>query len=235
MAKTAAYDDIVGNLQKRAWMYFLLAAIIFASVFYIAPDIIEWLSDRLLPEDATLIYLSPAEYLILKMRVAGYAAISATAMIAMIHIWRIIRSRSMLPEISFTDLVLIFVIALLLFSMGILYSLELMLPTVLEYLQNDAAQAGLETTYSLSAFYHFVFLLTFSLGITFQLPLVTTLMLRLELTTTDQLAQYRSHLVVVFFIMAALITPPDVISQFLLAVPLMVLYEISIIIGKFTT
>jgi len=141
----------------------------------------------------------------------------------------------MLPEISFTDLVLIFVIALLLFSMGILYSLELMLPTVLEYLQNDAAQAGLETTYSLSAFYHFVFLLTFSLGITFQLPLVTTLMLRLELTTTDQLAQYRSHLVVVFFIMAALITPPDVISQFLLAVPLMVLYEISIVIGKFTT
>jgi sec-independent protein translocase protein TatC len=119
--------------------------------------------------------------------------------------------------------------------MGMLYSLELMLPTVLEYLQNDAAQAGLETTYSLSAFYHFVFLLTFSLGITFQLPLVTTLMLRLELTTTDQLAQHRSHLVVVFFIMAALITPPDVISQFLLAVPLMVLYEISIIIGKFTT
>ena len=153
----------------------------------------------------------------------------------MIHIWRIIRSRSMLPEISFTDLALIFVIALLLFSMGMLYSLELMLPTVLEYLQNDAAQAGLETTYSLSAFYHFVFLLTFSLGITFQLPLVTTLMLRLELTTTDQLAQHRSHLVVVFFIMAALITPPDVISQFLLAVPLMVLYEISIIIGKFTT
>ena len=216
-------------------MYFLLAAIVFASVFYIAPDIIEWLSDRLLPEDATLIYLSPAEYLILKMRVAGYAAISSTAIIAMIHIWRIIRSRSMLPEISFTNLMLIFVIALLLFSMGMLYSLELMLPTVLEYLQNDAAQAGLETTYSLSAFYHFVFLLTFSLGLTFQLPLIIMLILRLELATVEQLAEYRSHLVAVFFILAALITPPDVISQFLLAVPLMVLYETSILIGKFTT
>ncbi|MCS5661202.1 MAG: twin-arginine translocase subunit TatC [Dehalococcoidia bacterium] len=235
MAETAAYDDIVENLQNRAWMYFLLAAIVFASVFYIAPDIIEWLNDRLLPEDATLIYLSPAEYLILKMRVAGYAAISATAMIVMIHIWRIIRSRSMLPEISFTDLVLILVIALVLFSMGILYSLELMLPTVLEYLQNDAAQAGLETTYSLSAFYHFVFLLTFSLGLTFQLPLIIMLMLRLELATVEQLAEYRSHLAVVFFILAALITPPDVISQFLLAVPLMILYEISMLMGKFTT
>ncbi len=115
-----------------------------------------------------------------------------------------------------------------------LYSLELMLPTVLEYLQNDAASAGLETTYSLSAFYHFVFLLTFSLGITFQLPLIVIFILKLELATVEQLAENRSHLVVVFFILAAFITPPDVISQFLLALPLMILYEVSIVIGKFT-
>ena len=76
------------------------------------------------------------------------------------------------------------------------------------------------------------FLLTFSLGVTFQLPLIVLLMLKLELTTTEQLAEYRSHLIVVFFIMAAMITPPDVISQFLLAIPLIILYELSIIIGK---
>ena len=126
----------------------------------------------------------------------------------------------------------ILIISLTLFLLGITYALELMLPTVLEYLQNDASEAGLDTTYSLSAFYHFVFLLTFSLGVTFQLPLIVMLMLRLELTTTEQLAEYRSHLVVVFFIMAAMITPPDVISQFLLAIPLIILYELSIIIGK---
>ncbi len=235
MAETAPYDDIVENLQNRAWAYFLLATIVFVSVFYFAPDAIEWLGGRLLPGDATLIYLSPAEYLILKMRVAGYSAISVTALVAMLHIWHTVRGRSMLPEISSANMVLIFVISLLLFSMGMLYSLGLMLPTVLDYLQNDAAQAGLETTYSLSAFYHFVFLLTFSLGLTFQLPLVIMLMLRLELTTVEQLAEYRSHLVVIFFILAALITPPDVISQFLLAVPLMILYETSMLIGKFTT
>ena len=101
-------------------------------------------------------------------------------------------------------------------------------------LQNDAASAGLETTYSLSAFYHFVFLLTFSLGITFKLPLIVIFILKLELATVEQLAENRSHLVVVFFILAAFITPPDVISQFLLALPLMILYEVSIVIGKFT-
>ena len=215
-------------------MYFLLAVIVFASVFYIAPDVIEWLAEELLPEDATLIYLSPAEYLILKMRVAGYAAISFTFLLVIINTWHVIRKRSLLPDIDFSTLILVFLISILLFATGMLYSLKLMLPTVLEYLQNDAAEVGLETTYSLSAFYHFVFLLTFSLGITFQLPLIVMLILKLELATTEQLAEYRSQLVVVFFILAALITPPDVISQFLLAVPLIILYELSIIVGKFT-
>ena len=234
MAKKPAYDDIVDNLRGKMWIYLVSAFVTFAVVFNFAPDIIDWIAEKLLPSDATLIYLSPAEFFLLKLRVSGYSAITLIFLIATIQIWHIVRSRSLLPEIGIGKVIGIMAISIILFMLGVVYSLELMLPTVLEYLQNDAASAGLETTYSLSAFYHFVFLLTFSLGITFQLPLIVMLMLKLELTTTEQLAEYRSHLVVVFFIMAAMITPPDVISQFLLAIPLMILYELSIIIGKIT-
>ena len=234
MAKKPAYDDIVDNLRGRIWIYLVLAVATFAIVFNFAPDIIDWISDTLLPEGATLIYLSPAEYFILKMRVAGYAAISLVFLIAIIQIWHIVSTRSLLPDIGISNIIGILVISLVLFGLGVTYSIELMLPLVLDYLQNDAANAGLETTYSLSAFYHFIFLLTFSLGITFQLPLVVMLMLKLQLTTTEKLAEYRSYLVIVFFVLAAMITPPDVISQFLLAIPLMILYEISILVGKFS-
>ena len=234
MAKKPAYDDIVENLRGKMWIYLVCAFVTFAVVFNFAPDIIDWIAEKLLPSDATLIYLSPAEFFLLKLRVSGYSAITLIFLIATIQIWHIVRSRSLLPEIGIGKVIGIMAISIILFMLGVVYSLELMLPTVLEYLQNDAASAGLETTYSLSAFYHFVFLLTFSLGITFQLPLIVMLMLKLELTTTEQLAEYRSHLVVVFFIMAAMITPPDVISQFLLAIPLIILYELSIIIGKIT-
>ena len=232
MVKKAAYDDIVDNLRNQFWIFLTAAVLIFGIVFNFAPDIIEWLGDKLLPEDATLIYLSPAEYFLLKMRVAGYAAISVVFIGILLQSWYTVRKRTLLPDLGLGKLILIFVASLSLFTTGMLYSLQLMLPTVLEYLQNDAASAGLETTYSLSAFYHFVFLLTFSLGMTFQLPLVVMFILKLELATVEQLAEYRSHLVVVFFILAAFITPPDVISQFLLALPLMILYELSIIIGK---
>ena len=234
MAKKPAYDDIVDNLRGKMWFYLVIAFATFAVVFNFAPDIIDWIAEKLLPSEATLIYLSPAEFFLLKLRVAGYSAISLIFIMTTIQIWYTVRSRSLLPDLGIGKLIGILTISLILFLLGITYSLELMLPTVLEYLQNDAADAGLETTYSLSAFYHFVFLLTFALGVTFQLPLIVMLMLKLELTTTDKLAEYRSHLVVVFFILAAMITPPDVISQFLLAIPLMILYELSIIVGKFT-
>ena len=234
MAKKPAYDDIVDNLRGRIWIYLVLAVATFAIVFNFAPDLIDWISVALLPEGATLIYLSPAEYFILKMRVAGYAAISLVFLIAIIQIWHTVRTRSLLPDIGIGNIIGIIVISLILFGLGITYSIKLMLPLVLDYLQNDAANAGLETTYSLSAFYHFIFLLTFSLGITFQLPLIVILMLKLQLTTTEKLAEYRIYLVIVFFVLAAMITPPDVISQFLLAIPLMILYEISILVGKFT-
>jgi len=234
VAKKPAYEDIVDNLRGKMWIYLVVTFATFAIVFNFAPEIIDWIAERLLPTDATLIYLSPAEFFLLKIRLSGYSAISLIFLIATIQIWHTVRARSLLPDMGIGKLFGILSISITLFLLGATYSLELMLPTVLEYLQNDAASAGLETTYSLSAFYHFVFLLTFSLGITFQLPLIVILMLKLELTTVDKLAEYRSHLVVVFFILAAMITPPDVISQFLLAIPLMILYELSIIVGKFT-
>ena len=234
MAKKPAYDDIVDNLKGKIWFYLVLAFTVFGIVFNFSPEIIDLIAERLLPEDATLIYLSPAEFFLLKLRIAGYSAISLIFIITIIQTWNTLRSRLLIPNLGIGKLLATFLISLVLFLLGITYSIELMLPTVLEYFQNDASDAGLQTTYSLSAFYHFVFLLTFSLGVTFQLPLIVLLMLKLELTTTDKLAEYRSHLVVVFFVMAAMITPPDVISQFLLAIPLIILYELSIIVGKFT-
>nr|AIF09517.1 Sec-independent periplasmic protein translocase (tatC) [uncultured marine group II/III euryarchaeote KM3_37_D11] len=122
--------------------------------------------------------------------------------------------------------------ALALFGTGVVYAQLLMLPLVLAYLHGDATAAGFASTYSLSAFYSFVLLLTFALGVAFELPLAVLLLLRLELATVAQLAHYRRHLVVGFFVLAAFITPPDVISQFLLAVPLLLLFELSLVVGR---
>ena len=62
MAKKPAYDDIVDNLRSKMWFYLVIAFATFAVVFNFAPDIIDWIAEKLLPSEATLIYLSPAEF-----------------------------------------------------------------------------------------------------------------------------------------------------------------------------
>jgi sec-independent protein translocase protein TatC len=74
--------------------------------------------------------------------------------------------------------------------------------------------------------------LLIAFGLAFELPLVVTLMARLGLVTVDFLKKNRKYAVLIFFIVAAILTPPDVVSQILMAVPLMFLYEISIIGAK---
>ena len=66
MENLPAYDEISANLRKRAWLYLILAAAVFISAFNYSENLTEWLGEKLLPNDATLVYLSPAEFLILK-------------------------------------------------------------------------------------------------------------------------------------------------------------------------
>ena len=118
MAKESVYDDIIGNLRTRIWIYGLIAFAIFGLVFEYASELIDLLGTKLLPEGASLITLSPAEFFILKMKIAGYSAISIIFLIAIVHVWRIVRSRTLLPEIGIGRLVSIFIFSIILFALG---------------------------------------------------------------------------------------------------------------------
>ena len=119
MAKKPAYDDIVDNLRGKMWFYLVIAFATFAVVFNFAPDIIDWIAEKLLPSEATLIYLSPAEFFLLKLRVAGYSAISLIFIMTTIQIWYTVRSRSLLPDLGIGKLIGILTISLILFLLGI--------------------------------------------------------------------------------------------------------------------
>jgi sec-independent protein translocase protein TatC len=73
----------------------------------------------------------------------------------------------------------------------------------------------------------------FAFGLAFQLPVILLLLVRVEILTIDQLVAFRKYAIVLAFVLAAIITPPDPFSQISLALPVIILYEISILISKF--
>jgi len=85
---------------------------------------------------------------------------------------------------------------------------------------------------SVGRYVSFVGLFTLVFGLIFQVPLIMLLLAKIGIVTPQSLSRNRKYAVLVIFIMAAILTPPDVITQCLMAVPLIILYEISIILSR---
>jgi sec-independent protein translocase protein TatC len=124
--------------------------------------------------------------------------------------------------------------AFLLFIGGVFFSYKSILPVAVNFFKSDVFFPENVTRFiSYQKFIDFFFQFLIAFGICFQFPLVLLLLLKLGILKMATLLKYFRHFIVVIFIVAAVITPgPDVISQLLLAIPMIVLYLISIIAGK---
>ena len=107
-----------------------------------------------------------------------------------------------------------------------------MLPLVLSYLNYMSAAAGVTATWSINEFTFFVIIITLIIGISFELPVVLLFAVQSGLVQIDTLQGYRRYIYVAMFVLAALFTPPDVVSQLIVAFPLVIFYEMGIIVAS---
>ena len=105
---------------------------------------------------------------------------------------------------------------------------------LLEYLTTDAQSAGLSTDWRLSGYVGFIANLAIASIIGFQAPVATLLILRFGVVDRSQIKQYRRHIWFSSFVMGALFSPPDPLSLFLVAVPVILLFEIALVIDTIT-
>lgn len=120
--------------------------------------------------------------------------------------------------------------SVLLFLAGLVFSYRLILPQGLQFLL-AFSQGAVQPLWSLESYLDFVVLMVLPVGLFFNLPLVLLLLAKLGLVTSDGLKKARRYVIVLAFIVAAVITPTtDMVSQTLLALPLLLLYEISLVL-----
>ena len=118
-----------------------------------------------------------------------------------------------------------------LFSCGVLIAYFIMLPVILYFLVVVSGR-GLVPTLILSKYASMVVMCCLSFGIIFEMPLVILFLTRIGLVSPRSLAAKRKYAILLMFVLSAILTPPDVVTQFMMAVPMVVLYEASIILSR---
>jgi len=120
----------------------------------------------------------------------------------------------------------------LLFALGLLFGYYIISPLSINFLYNYQVSEIVRNIPTLTSYVGLVAAIALASGLLFELPVMVYFLSNIGLVTPEFLRNYRKHALVVILLVSAIITPPDIFSQILIAVPLLVLYEISIVISR---
>ena len=173
-------------------------------------------------------YIGPSEGLIVKLKVSFFSGIILVLPFIIFQIWKFISVG--LEKKERRVILIYFPMSLLLFSAGILFAYFIMVPAGLYFLIN--VSSGLKPMFTISKYTSLIILLISVFGLIFELPLVILFLTRTGLVTPKFLTQKRKYAILMMFIISAILTPPDVFTQFMLAIPVIILYEVSVLISR---
>ncbi|MEG0383208.1 MAG: twin-arginine translocase subunit TatC [Solibacillus sp.] len=120
----------------------------------------------------------------------------------------------------------------LLFIAGISFSYFVLFPYVMNFMMKLSNDLSITQTIGINEYFNFLFSLVVPFGIVFQLPVVTLFLARIGILNPELMVKFRKYSYFVLFVLAAFLAPPDLISNLIVAVPLFILYEVSIVISR---
>ncbi len=124
------------------------------------------------------------------------------------------------------------IVSSLLFFLGVLFGYYVITPLSVNFLGNYSVSDLIDRNFKIGSYISIIKSSVLASGIMFELPIIIYFLTKMGLVTPDFLRKYRKHAIVIVLILAAVVTPPDVISQIIVTIPIVVLYELSIFIAK---
>jgi sec-independent protein translocase protein TatC len=201
----------------------LLALVPFANKLY------GWLALPLikhLPQGGTMIATEVASPFLTPLKLAFFVALFIATPIILYQLWAFVAPGLYRNEKRLA--VPILVSSVILFYIGCAFAYFLVLPAVFTFM-TAVAPAGVAVMPDIGHYLSFVLMLFLAFGLCFEVPVVLVILVALGVVTPTQLAESRRYAIVGSFVIAAVLTPPDVLSQTMLAVPMCLLYEIGIV------
>ncbi len=219
------------ELKRRILWSVLLFAVFFVGGWYLAPYVQAFLSRPLLSvwDNGTMLYASVTDGLMIQFSLAALFAIVFTVPVVFLHVWAFVKPGLKKSEQQFIWPIL--VLSPILFVGGCAFVFYFLFPVVFEFFigLNNASNVPNVFLPNARDYLQFVIRLLQVFGIAFQLPLVMVLLNKIGVLDKVRVIKMRRYAIVAIVIVAAILTPPDVVSQIMLALPMWALFEVSIL------
>ncbi len=220
------------ELRDRLLRSLIAVAIVFACLFPWASDLYDLLAlpmMRTLPEGSQMIATGVVTPFLIPVKVAMLIAFIVALPYVLYQAWAFVAPGLYAHE---KKLVLPLVVAsTVLFLLGVAFCYFFVFGVVFKFV-NSIAPKSIAVAPDIENYLNFVMTLFLAFGVTFEVPIAVIVLVRMGFVSIEQLKSFRPYFIVGSFVIAAVVTPPDVLSQVLLAVPLCLLYEVGIIVAR---
>ncbi len=225
--------DHLIELRSRILRSVAVVGVIFIPIYYFANDLYEWVAAPLtaqLPEGSSMIATQVATPFLTPFKLAIFAAIFVGVPYLLHQIWAFVSPGLYRHEKKFAMPLLLS--SILLFYAGMAFVFFLVFPLIFAFF-TQVAPEGVAIMTDINQYLDFVLKMFLAFGIAFEIPIATMLLVWSGISTADGMANKRPYVIVGCFIVGMLLTPPDVISQLLLALPTWILFEVGVFLARF--
>ena len=221
------------ELRDRVVKSALAIIAVFVCLVYWAPDIFHLFAQPLLealPAGGKMIVTDVTGSFFVPMKVTMLVAFLIALPVVMYQLWAFIAPGLYLHE---RKLILPLVVSSYsLFIIGMAFAYFLVFPTVFKFMASYNAPLGAEMSTDIDNYLSFAMTTFLAFGITFEVPVVVVVLVRMGMVSLAILKEIRPYVIVGAFVISAVVTPPDVLSQLLLAVPMTLLYELGLLVAR---
>ena len=228
-------SSFLGHLQElrsRILKSLIVILVCFLSLIYFSNDIYLLLSEPLLsflPPNSSMIATEVASPFLTPLKLTFYVSLLVSMPFLLNQLWRFIAPGMYENEKTLSFLLMLS--SLLLFYLGVLFTYFLVLPLVFGFFTGVAPEGILIMT-DISRYLDFVLSMMFAFSFAFEIPIFIFLLIWSGISSSESLRSKRPYVVIGCFTVGMLITPPDIISQSLLAIPAWILFELGIVMAK---
>jgi sec-independent protein translocase protein TatC len=223
------------ELRGRVLKAVVSVFVIFLCLVYFAQDLYHWLATPLLdtlPENAQMIATDVASPFFAPFKLTMVLSFFIAIPVVLYQIWGFVapglykNEKRLVAPLLFSST--------LLFYLGMAFAYYVVFPLAFAFFTSVAPE-GVVINTDISSYLNFVLKIFFAFGLSFEIPVAIVLMCWTGVTTPDSLRAKRPYVIVGVFVVGMLLTPPDIISQTLLAIPMWILFEFGIVIGSIYT